>query len=136
MTMKTIDVAVAVIINKSGQVLLTQRNEPKNPSTHLCWQLPGGGVEKNETVQEACVREAYEETGLHVSLLMQEPHTIVSRYENRDYLLKGFKAEVISGTINTELDVETNDARWFEISEIPKLKTLKDTDTMVIACTK
>jgi NADH pyrophosphatase NudC (nudix superfamily) len=56
---------------------------------------------------------------------MQEPHTIVSRYENRDYLLKGFKAEVISGTINTELDVETNDARWFEISEIPKLKTPK-----------
>ena len=133
-SMKTIDVAVAVIINKSGQVLLTQRNEPKNPSTHLCWQLPGGGVEKNESVQDACVMEAYEETGLHVSLVMKEPYVILSRYENRDYLLKGFKATVISGTINTDLDSETNDAKWYDIKDISSLKTLQDTDTMVLAC--
>ena len=96
--------------------------------------MPGGGVEKNESVQEACVREAYEETGLHVSLVMKEPYVILSRYENRDYLLKGFKATVISGTINTDLDSETNDAKWYDIKDISSLKTLQDTDTMVLAC--
>ncbi len=134
MTMKSINVAVAVIINEKGEVLLTQRNQPKDPSVHLCWQLPGGGVEDGESVISACIREAYEETGFKIKLLSKNPHVIVSRYENRDYLLNGFKAQVISGTINTELDQETADAKWFKINEISGLRTLADTDTMVLAC--
>ena len=69
MTMKSINVAVAVIINEKGEVLLTQRNQPKDPSVHLCWQLPGGGVEDGESVISACIREAYEETGFKIKLL-------------------------------------------------------------------
>ncbi len=134
MTMKSINVAVAVIINDKGEVLLTQRYEPKNPSVHLSWQLPGGGVEKNESIEDACIREALEETGFKIKLLSPKPHLIVSRYERRDYLLNGFKAKAISGTINTELDQETADARWFKIEDIKHLRTLKDTDTMVEAC--
>jgi len=134
--MKSINVAVAVIMNDDGKVLLTQRNQPKDPSVHLCWQLPGGGVEEGESVESACIREAYEETGFNIKLLSKTPHVILSRYKNRDYLLNGFKAHVLSGTINTELDQETADARWFKIDDIRHLKTLKDTDTMVIACNK
>ncbi len=136
MTMKTIDVAVAVIINNDGQVLLTQRYDPKNTAVHMCWQLPGGGIEKNETIEQACIREAYEETGLRIKLDSKTHTKIDSKYGRWIYTLNGFKAHVISGTINTELDAETNDAKWFEISEIHKLRTLKDTDTMVIACNK
>ena len=134
--MKAIDVAVAVIVNEKGRVLLTQRHEPSRPSIHLNWQLPGGGVEKNETMEDACIREAYEETGLHIQLLSKSPHTIKSFFEKRIYVLNGFKARVISGTINTALDEETADAKWFEIEEIKNLITQQDTDTMVIACTK
>jgi len=134
--MITIDVAVAVIINNEGQVLLTQRYSPESPEWHLKWQLPGGGVEKNETVEEACIREAYEETGFHIKLVGTSPFIVKSEYEGRRYLLNGFKAEVVSGTINTEKDIETADAKWFDVSEIGSLKTLKDTYTMVNACNK
>ena len=51
-----------VAIFKDGKVLLTKRADFE------VWCLPGGGVEDGESVAEAAVREAYEETGLVVLL--------------------------------------------------------------------
>ena len=36
------------------------------------WLPPGGHVETNETPSEAAIREAFEETGIEVELIMQE----------------------------------------------------------------
>ena len=55
-----------VIPDGEGRVLLIQRaNDPYEGS----WALPGGFVDVGETVEEAAVREAKEETGLDVDLL-------------------------------------------------------------------
>lgn len=57
---------VDIIIRYGGGVLLIQR---KNPP--LGWALPGGFVEYGETLEEAAVREAREETGLEIRLSRQ-----------------------------------------------------------------
>lgn len=134
--MKQIDVAVAVIIDSKENVLLTQRHDPKNPLTHLKWQLPGGKIEKNETAHSACCREVLEETGLTVEILSQNPRFIINRFGNKTYRLKGFKAKVISGTIDVEKDEETASARWYKREEILELDCLNNTLEMIDNCLK
>lgn len=134
MSKKTIDIAVGVLINNNGEVLLTQRYSPENPSVHMKWQLPGGAVEPNESIEMTCQREVFEETGFKVKLLSKEPFTVESKVKDTIFSIKAFRAEVVSGTIDIEKDEETNDAKWFDPKSVRHLKTLEYTFEIINAC--
>ena len=57
---------VDIIIALDGGVVLVKR---KNPP--LAWALPGGFVDYGESLEQAAVREALEETGLQIRLVRQ-----------------------------------------------------------------
>ena len=50
--------ATVIVTNENGEVLFQHRSDT------LDWGLPGGSMELTETVEEAALRELYEETGL------------------------------------------------------------------------
>jgi 8-oxo-dGTP diphosphatase len=54
-----------VIIEVGDRIVLVRRKNPPEG-----WAIPGGFVEVGETVETAAVREALEETGLAVELVM------------------------------------------------------------------
>jgi 8-oxo-dGTP diphosphatase len=66
--------SVAVVVEDGqGRVLLLLRG-PTDPWMPLRWNLPGGRIERGESVSEAGMRETHEEAGLRVyalSSLMQ-----------------------------------------------------------------
>jgi ADP-ribose pyrophosphatase YjhB (NUDIX family) len=64
--LKTPLLTVDIIIRYKGGIVLIER---KNPP--LGWALPGGFVEVNESLEEAAIREAKEETSLDVKLIEQ-----------------------------------------------------------------
>ena len=54
---------VGAVVLVEGRIVLVKRaHEPLKGE----WNLPGGGVDLGETLQEACAREVFEETGLVV----------------------------------------------------------------------
>jgi len=61
----TVDIIIEL---PEGIVLIERRNPPYG------WALPGGFVDYGESLEEAAVREAYEETSLKVRL-RQQLHT-------------------------------------------------------------
>ncbi len=61
---RPIHVAVAVIQNAAGQILISQR--PAHLHQGGLWEFPGGKLEPDETVSQALKREIHEELGLEV----------------------------------------------------------------------
>ncbi len=59
-------VAVDAVVIQDGKILLGKRDSEQYKGY---WVLPGGFVERNETTEEAVVREVKEETGAKVELL-------------------------------------------------------------------
>ena len=59
----TVDIIIE--IEGKGIVLIKRKNPP------LGWALPGGFVDYGETLEQAAVREAAEETSLRVELIRQ-----------------------------------------------------------------
>jgi len=57
---------VDIIIEREGGIVLVERKNPPHG-----WALPGGFVDYGESVEDAAVREAAEETGLSLEDLRQ-----------------------------------------------------------------
>lgn len=66
--------ACAVVHDENGHILWQQRSD------FGWWGLPGGVVELDESLQEALVREVYEESGLHVI-----PERLLGIYSSPDF---------------------------------------------------
>jgi ADP-ribose pyrophosphatase YjhB (NUDIX family) len=84
-------VVTAIPVTDDGQVVLIRRGiEPGRGS----WAQPGGFLEIDETVGEAAVREALEETGLIV-----EPGDIVGLYTRLEaaVVVLVFEARIVGG---------------------------------------
>src|SRR6266568_1181610 len=59
----------AKILNTSQEVLLIKRSPKDNYSG--VWEIPGGAVERGETLEQALAREVLEETGLKVERVIR-----------------------------------------------------------------
>jgi mutator protein MutT len=120
-------VGVGAIIIEDDRVLLVKRGHPPLAGE---WSIPGGVLEVGETLRQAAVREALEETGLTV-----EPADLLGVYDRilRDadertiyhYVLIDFLCRRISGEPRAAGDAD--EARWFTREEIASLPLAKDT---------
>jgi 8-oxo-dGTP pyrophosphatase MutT (NUDIX family) len=55
-----------VVIDAADRILLLHVQDLSNPQFGTAWELPGGGMEEDETFVDAARRELREETGLEI----------------------------------------------------------------------
>lgn len=137
MTDTRITAALGIAFRNQGkEVLLTQRWAPDSPTHHLKWQVPGGGQEFGETIQQTLEREFLEELQLRptlVSELAQVRETIITSGQDQLHIsLIGFVVTVPDQDPDISGDDETHAWKWWKISELDTLEMLDHTKEFVI----
>lgn len=99
--------------NSQREVFLVHRSDKP------VWNLPGGGIETDESPDKAVIREAFEETGFKIKLIRK-----AGLYQNIDiktgdiwnivYLYTG---RVLSGTFRPEFP--SCKGEWFSVDRLP-----------------
>jgi 8-oxo-dGTP diphosphatase len=113
--------AYALLVDRDERVLLALWNEASEP----LWTLPGGGVDFDETVAEAAVREVREETGYSIALgpvLGIDSFTVVEDGKRPFKSVRVvFEARIVGGELADEVGGTTDEARWIPLADVPML---------------
>lgn len=121
----------AIVRGADGRLLMIRGEDPAEPGGSGFWFTPGGGVEGDETIEEATRRELLEEIGLEVGdlgpVVMQRVSffrfdTTWYRQEEDIHLVRapeGFEPRPQS-LVGIELAAIT-DMRWVTVDELEAL---------------
>jgi 8-oxo-dGTP pyrophosphatase MutT (NUDIX family) len=116
-----IPAAVAWIHDDAGRLLVVQLHGRD------LWGLPGGGIEPDETPEQAVVREVAEETGLEVCIDElagafggpQLHHTYVNGDEGA-YVMIAYRCSIVGGAPEPDGD-EVTALRWITAEDLETL---------------
>jgi 8-oxo-dGTP diphosphatase len=108
----TVHVAVGVIINHHGQVLISRRTAAQHQGNK--WEFPGGKVEAGETSRQALCREIREELGLDIQSACFLT-TITHRYPDKNVQLDVYEVRDWQGEPEA---LEAQPLQWVEKAEL------------------
>jgi len=124
----TSDAVIYRKMNDEYEILLIQR---KNPPFQGKFALPGGFVEYNESVEEACIREAKEETNMDIKI-----EKLVGIYSkpNRDPRGHTITAAFLCIPLENSIPLAGDDAKnakFFNVSEILHMELAFDHKSII-----
>jgi len=115
----------AVIVDDKGLILVGKRTDVAD-----AWQLPQGGVDKDENEQYAVLREVFEETGIQPQFLNVVKKSSVIRYLFPPEIKKGMKFDgqeqiyflikIVGPGWSLERSDEFSDFEWLDQNEVVK----------------
>ena len=112
-----ITVAVGVIENSKGELLLTRR--PLDVAQGGLWEFPGGKVQAGESVEQALARELFEELGIEIydtDAIMHQHYD----YPDQQVELFFYRVRRFSGV--PQMKAGQLDLSWVNVSQLNKLQ--------------
>jgi 8-oxo-dGTP pyrophosphatase MutT (NUDIX family) len=131
-------IASALIMSKDDKLLMGRKDSSKGGVYSDCWHIPGGGVNENETLEQAVIREVLEEVGLDVSSRVLELVPNVGSGSSEKVLKTGEKVicnmkfnrfmirfdDVLAKDISVKLNSDLVEYKWFTREELPFVKQI------------
>jgi ADP-ribose pyrophosphatase YjhB (NUDIX family) len=115
-------VAVVCVVSRNGSILMIRRGTDQG---YGLWGLPGGYIDRGEVVENAAVREVWEETGLRVKV----GELIGLFSESGDPVIVAvFAASEIGGEL--EPGPEALEVGFFPVDDLPELAFPRDQDVL------
>ena len=115
----------AAIIVENSKILMVRQGASDEA---LKWTVPSGRKNSNESFEECCIRETFEESGLVVKVL----HEYMSK-ETDSYKIIYYVCEHISGEMQiNDPDHLIHDVKWFTQDEVQELELSFDEDKKII----
>ncbi len=108
------DVAVGLIFNATGEVLIQKR--PEDGLLGGLWEFPGGKVEPGETFEAACRREVREELGIDVAV-ESAFHRLSHAYTHFKITLHAFRCRLVAGVPRSP---GGQPVRWVAVEALPE----------------
>lgn len=119
---KHITPVVLAVIKKGNKYLLTKRVETEESEFHDLWQIPGGGLEFGEKIEDCVDRECHEELNATVAIVKLLPKIFHRVYKDRWHgIFLSFLCTLNSEEKDIQLNEEASEWRWYSFAEIQKL---------------
>jgi 8-oxo-dGTP diphosphatase len=114
-------IAIKAVIVKDDKALVL-----KEVSRYSGFDLPGGKIDENESIEEALKRELHEELGLEKFIMGD----LVHAYERTDYKKEGISLMLIfykvsAGDFNVVLSEEHTEYRWISKQDVLEMSENK-----------
>ena len=116
--MKKIELAGAILLDKENRILLMHRNTKDLKQ----WELPGGKLEKNETPEQAVIRELKEELNIIVQIIK---YIGFKEFEDNGVMLKyhWYNCKIDTGMPEL-MEEKFDDIKYFSKEELDTNKEL------------
>jgi len=111
-------VVVDAICLKNNQILLVKRSQ-KVPQPGK-FALPGGFLNRDETAEQAVIRELQEETGYSGKIVKLLQVLDNPNRENEDRQNVSFIYQIEVGNKISDSDTEVDSVHWFHLDHLPK----------------
>ena len=111
-------VAATAVIERDGRILLVRRgNEPG----YGLWSMPGGYVDRGEVVEDAAMREVWEETGLRIEIA-----GLIGLFSERGHpvIVAAFAGNEVGGTLAA--GDEALEVGFFGLDRLPEMAFPRD----------
>jgi 8-oxo-dGTP pyrophosphatase MutT (NUDIX family) len=127
-------VALGLVINTEGKILVTQRFEPEVPDAHLKWDLLGGTNEFGESLEETLIREISEEVGIDVKIIKMIPKSISRVWQKADRVMHTlvfcFECKLTKGEVAIR-DKKIADFEWISREDLGKYEFISSSGTFL-----
>ncbi len=109
-------VGVGVVVMQAGKILLIRRKMAPEIGT---WSIPAGYLDAGEDPRETAVREAYEETNLHVRIekLLNVYHNPITQGGASIFIM--YQAQLLGGTPQAGDDADA--VGFFSLDNLPEI---------------